>query len=490
MTDLTFLPLLEAIQGHLPTVERYIVLTDAAHMPATKLKNAVAYEDWIGEADTDFQWKEFDERTAAGLCYTSGTTGNPKGVLYSHRSNILHSMMATGPETLTLNAYDSVLPVVPMFHANSWGLALACLIRGARMVMPGAKLDGASVYDILETEKVTTTAAVPTVWLGLLHYLRKEGKRLSTLKLVAIGGSACPPDMIRAFEDEYGVHVRHAWGMTEMSPVGSAGSIKPAQAALSHEDKLAIQAKQGWPPFGVEMKIVDDENKAAPWDGKRFGRLKVKGFAVVESYFRDEGGQILDENGFFDTGDVATIDFERVHADHRPRQGCDQVGRTVDIDHPHRQATGGWRPGSSSKRRRCPPSQADERPLLVVVPRKAISPKTEDVLEFLKPKIAKWWMPDDMQVVKEISPTANWQDQQTQIARCSRATKAADVVQDGRRRGTRAGRAELRVADAREDRVRGRGSAALSRKLPYRRLRNDPRPGIWTIDLARFVLAP
>ena len=230
MTDLTFVPLLEAIAEHLPTVERFIVLTDAAHMPATRLKNAVAYEEWLNEVDEDFRWKEFDERTAAGLCYTSGTTGHPKGVLYSHRSNILHSMMATGPETLTLNAYDSVLPVVPMFHANSWGLALACLIRGARMVMPGAKLDGASVYDILETEKVTMTAAVPTVWLGLLHYLRKEGKRLSTLKLVAIGGSACPPDMIRTFEDDYGVQVRHAWGMTEMSPSDRRARSNPAKS--------------------------------------------------------------------------------------------------------------------------------------------------------------------------------------------------------------------------------------------------------------------
>ena len=229
-------------------------------------------------------------------------------MLYSHRSNILHSMMATGPEVLTLNAFDSVLPVVPMFHANSWGLALSCLTRGARMVMPGAKLDGASVYDILETEKVTMTAAVPTVWLGLLQYLRKEGKRLTTLKFVGIGGSACPPDVIRAFEEDYGVEVRHAWGMTEMSPIGSAGAIKPSQVGMSHEEKLAIQAKQGWAPFGVEMKIVDDENNDLPWDGKRFGRLKVRGFAVVESYFRDESGKILDDQGFFDTGDVATID--------------------------------------------------------------------------------------------------------------------------------------------------------------------------------------
>ena len=218
-------------------------------------------------------------------------------------------MMATGPEVLTCNAYDSVLPVVPMFHANSWGLALSCLMRGARMVMPGAKLDGASVYDILETEKVTMTAAVPTVWLGLLQYLRKEGKKLTTLKFVGIGGSACPPEMIRAFEDDYGVEVRHAWGMTEMSPIGSAGAAQArSDRRLSHEEKLDLQAKQGWAPFGVEMKIVDDENSELPWDGKRFGRLKVRGFAVVETYFRDEGGKILDDNGFFDTGDVATID--------------------------------------------------------------------------------------------------------------------------------------------------------------------------------------
>ncbi|MBV8440747.1 MAG: AMP-binding protein, partial [Hyphomicrobiales bacterium] len=264
----------------------------------------------------------------------------------------------------------------------------------------------ASVYDILETEQVTMTAAVPTVWLGLLHYLRRESKRLSTLKLVAIGGSACPPDMIRAFKEDYGVEVRHAWGMTEMSPVGSAGSIKPSQMSLSHEEKLAIQAKQGWAPFGVEMQIVDDQNKPAPWDGKRFGRLKVKGFAVVESYFRDEGGKILDENGFFDTGDVATIDpdgFMQItdRAKDVIKSGGEWIS-TIDIEnlaigHPdvlEAAVIGVAHP------------KWDERPLLVVVPKEGRQPKTEDVLEFLKPKIAKWWMPDDMQVVKEIPHTA------------------------------------------------------------------------------------
>ena len=406
MTDLTFVPLLEAMADKLPTVERYIVLTDAAHMPATKLKNAVAYEDWLAEVDDDFQWKEFDECTAAGLCYTSGTTGNPKGVLYSHRSNILHSFMATGPETLSLNAYDSVLPVVPMFHANSWGLALACLIRGARMVMPGAKLDGASVYDLLETESVTMSAAVPTVWLGLLHYLRKEGKRLSTLKLVVIGGSACPPEMIRAFQDDYGVEVRHAWGMTEMSPLGTVGSFKPGQRSLSHEAKLALQAKQGWAPFGVEMRIVDDQNNELPWDGKRFGRLKVKGFAVAETYFKDEGGKILDENGFFDTGDVATIDPDGVmqitdRAKDVIKSGGEWIS-TIDIEN---LAVGHPDVAEAAVIGVAHPKW-DERPLLVVVPKEGHSPKADEVLAYLKPRIAKWWMPDDMQVVKEIPHTA------------------------------------------------------------------------------------
>ena len=406
MTDLTFVPLLEALADHMPTVERYVVMTDAAHMPATKLKNAIAYEEWIGEVDSDFRWKEFDERTAAGLCYTSGTTGNPKGVLYSHRSNVLHSMLATGPETLTLNAGDSVLPVVPMFHANSWGLALSCLMRGARMVMPGARLDGASVYDLIETEKVTMTAGVPTVWLGLLDYMRREGKKLTALKFVGIGGSAAPPDMIRAFEEVHGVEVRHAWGMTEMSPIGSCGSLKPHQQSLSHKEKLAIKSKQGWAPFGVEMKITDDQDNEAPWDGKRFGRLKVRGFAVVETYFKDEGGKILDDYGFFDTGDVATIDpdgFMQItdRAKDVIKSGGEWIS-TIDIEnlavaHPdvaEAAVIGVKHP------------KWDERPLLIVVPKDGHHPDKDEVLEYLKPKIAKWWVPDDMQVVAEIPHTA------------------------------------------------------------------------------------
>ncbi len=407
MTDLTFVPLLEAIADHLPTVERYIVLTDAAHMPATKLRNAVAYEDWIGEVDSDFEWKAFDERTAAGLCYTSGTTGNPKGVLYSHRSNILHSMMAAGPETLTLNAYDSVLPVVPMFHANSWGLALACPVRGARMVMPGAKLDGASVHDLLETEKVTMTAAVPTVWLGLLHYMRKEGKRLSTLKLVVIGGSACPPDMIRAFEDDYGVEVRHAWGMTEMSPLGSAVCINRAKASLSHEEKLAIQSKQGWAPFGVEMKIVDDENNDVA-----VGRQALR---PAESEGLRRRPRAISRTRAARSSTTTASSTPATSPPSTPTASCRSPTAPRTSSSP---AESGSRPSTSRtspsgirtwRRRRSsasPTPSGTSGRCWSSCRRRATTPKTEEVLAFLKPKIAKWWMPDDVQVVKEIPHTA------------------------------------------------------------------------------------
>jgi fatty-acyl-CoA synthase len=405
LVDLTFVPLMESLADRLPLVERYVVLTDGAHMPATSLKNAIAYEDWIDEVDSDYAWKEFDERTAAGLCYTSGTTGNPKGVLYSHRSNVLHSTMASTSACLTVTAEDSVLPVVPMFHANSWGLALSCPMRGASIVMPGPRLDGASVYDLLETEKVTMTAAVPTVWLGLLQYLRKEKKTLSTLKFVGIGGSACPPEMIRAFQEDYGVTVRHAWGMTEMSPVGSAGAMKPYASELPSDQRLAIQSKQGWAPFGVEMKIVDDENKELPWDGKRFGRLKVRGFAVVENYFKDDS-QLLDESGFFDTGDVATIDSHGfMQITDRSKDVIKSGGEwisSIDIENlavAHPDVAEAAVIGIAHPK-------WDERPLLVVVAKDGHSPKGAEVLDFLKPQIAKWWMPDDVQVVKEIPHTA------------------------------------------------------------------------------------
>ena len=308
MTDLTFVPLLEKLADKLPTIERYVVFTDAAHMPQTTLKNAVAYEDWIAEADGDFAWAQFDENTAAGMCYTSGTTGNPKGVVYSHRSNVLHALAHSSASVLGISANDVILPIVPLFHANGWSLAFAAPISGATLVMPGMKLDGKSVYELLDTYKVTCTAGVPTVWLMLLQHLEKTGGKLPHLRRVVIGGSACPRAMTTTFQDKYGVDVIHAWGMTEMSPLGSACTLIPEYAGLTGEARLDVQQKQGHPPFSVEMKITDDAGRSLPWDGKTFGRLKVRGPAVAKAYFKGEGGNILDTEGFFDTGDVATMD--------------------------------------------------------------------------------------------------------------------------------------------------------------------------------------
>src|SRR5215475_9161135 len=287
LVDLTFVPLLEKLAAQLSSIERYVVLTDAMHMPETSLKNAVSYEEWIGEVDDDFAWQSFDENTAAGMCYTSGTTGNPKGVVYSHRSNVLHSLIVSAPDAMGISSRDVVMPVVPMFHANCWGLALTSPMQGAALVMPGAKLDGASIYELLDTQRVSFTAAVPTVWMMLLQYLEDNKARLPDLKRVVIGGSACPREMLRTFQDKYGVAVRHAWGMTEMSPLGSLGSLKPECAALGGEQRLDVQVKQGHAPFGVEMKIVDDEDKKLPRDGKTFGRLKVRGPAIAKNYFKE-----------------------------------------------------------------------------------------------------------------------------------------------------------------------------------------------------------
>jgi fatty-acyl-CoA synthase len=305
--DLTFVPLLERLADKLPNVERYVVLTDAAHMPQTALRNAVTYEAWIAQADGDFAWKSFDENTAAGMCYTSGTTGNPKGVVYSHRSNLLLALTANGPDAFGVSSRDSVMPVVPLFHANGWSIAFSAPMAGASLVMPGSKLDGASIHELLNTYKVTCTAAVPTIWLMLLQHLEATGGKLPYLKRVVIGGSACPRVIAQKFQDMYGVQVIHAWGMTEMSPLGSLCTLKPEYASLTGDAKLDVQLKQGHPPFTVEMKIEDDAGRRVPWDGKSFGRLMVRGPSVARAYYKDDS-DILDHDGFFDTGDVATID--------------------------------------------------------------------------------------------------------------------------------------------------------------------------------------
>jgi fatty-acyl-CoA synthase len=406
MTDLTFVPLLEKLADKLPSIERYVVLTDAAHMPATTLRNAVPYEEWIGEVDGDFAWATFDENTAAGMCYTSGTTGNPKGVVYSHRSNVLHSLTACSPDMLGIGARDAVLPVVPMFHANGWSLAMTAPMMGASMVMPGAKLDGASIYEILTDYKVTCTAAVPTVWLMLLQHLEATGGRLPHLKKVVIGGSACPRAMTKAFQDTYGVDVMHAWGMTEMSPLGTVCSIKPDYADLTGEARLDLQMKQGHSPFLIEMKITDDAGRELPWDGKTFGRLKVRGPAITRVYYKGEGGDILDDTGFFDTGDVATIDhFGYMQITDRSKDIIKSGGEWISSIDIENLAVGHPKVAEAAVIGVSHPKWA-ERPLLVIVLRQDQAATKEEILGFLEGKIARWWMPDDVVFVPEIPHTA------------------------------------------------------------------------------------
>ena len=412
MVDLTFVPILEKLADRLKPIERYVILTDPANMPATKLKNAVAFEDWIAEADGDFAWKIFDENTAAGMCYTSGTTGNPKGVLYSHRSNVLHSLMAAQVDAMGVSSRDVIMPVVPMFHANCWGLALTSPMVGATMVMPGAKLDGASIYELLDNFRVTFTAAVPTVWLMLLQHLEANDLKLPYLKKVVIGGSACPRAITQKFQEVYGVEVCHAWGMTEMSPLGTLGSLKPEYAALTGEQRLDVQMKQGHPPFAVEMKITDDEGRELPRDGKVFGRLKVRGPSVARAYFKEQSGA-LDADGFFDTGDVGTIDPHGYLAiTDRSKDVIKSGGEWISSIELENLAVGHSKVAEAAVIGVQHPKW-DERPLLVIVLKEGQAATKEELLGFLDGKVAKWWIPDDVVFVSEIPHTATGKIQKT-----------------------------------------------------------------------------
>jgi len=400
--DLTFANILAEHRPKMTTVQHIVVMTDEDHMASVNLPGALCYETLIDQVSADFSWGGFDENQACGLCYTSGTTGNPKGVLYSHRSNFLHTLVSLQKDVMALSALDTVLPVVPMYHANAWGIAFSAPAVGAKLVMPGQKMDGASIYELLESEGVTFSAAVPTVWQGLLQYLQSEKLKLTTLKRVVIGGSAVPESIVRGFRDDFGVDVTHAWGMTETSPLGTQGTPNFRIAAMSDEEQLKFKLKQGRPPMGIELKLTDDENRRLPHDGATFGQLKVKGPFVVGQYFRGDGGDILDPEGFFDTGDVATLDENGyMQITDRAKDVIKSGGEWISSIEIENIAASYPKSALAAVIGVAHPKW-DERPLLLVKLKPGETATREEYLAFLDGKIAKWWMPDDVVFVEDI----------------------------------------------------------------------------------------
>jgi 3-(methylthio)propionyl---CoA ligase len=400
--DLSFLPIIKAVWRQCTTVEHWIGLCDADALPADcGIDGLLSYEAWIGTERSDCVWPVFDENSAAILCYTSGTTGNPKGVLYSHRSIVLHAWAAAMPDALSLSARDCILPVVPMFHVNAWGIPFAAAMTGAKLVFPGPALDGKSVYELLESERVTMAAGVPTVWLMLLNHVSQNNLKFTTMRRTAIGGSACAPAMIKAFRDDYDVTVLHAWGMTETSPIATVCTLKKAQMALDPDAQLAIMAKQGRAVYGVELRIVDPEGQELAWDGQTSGDVHVKGPWVISGYFKGEGGDPL-VDGWLPTGDVGAIDRDGfLQITDRSKDVIKSGGEwisSIDIEnvavaHP------------AVAMAACialPHPKWDERPLLVVVKKPGADVTREQLLQFYEGKVAKWQVPDDVVFVDAI----------------------------------------------------------------------------------------
>jgi fatty-acyl-CoA synthase len=403
--DLTFAPLVEKIAPSCRGVKGWVAMTDRAHMPKLAVDELLCYEELVEDQRDDFDWPEFDENTAAGLCYTSGTTGNPKGVLFSHRSTVLHAYCTSLPDVSNYSARSVVLPIVPMFHVNAWGIPYSAPLVGAKLVFPGPGLDGASLYELFEKEKVTASSGVPTVWLGLINYLRQNKLKLTALKMTVIGGSACPPAMMKTLQEDYGIEVRHGWGMTEMSPVGTVNTAKEKHLSMPPEKRFELGLKQGRALYGVEMKIVDGSGKELPRDGKAFGDLLVRGPWILSQYYKGEGGNPL-RDGWFPTGDVGTIDPDGyLQITDRSKDVIKSGGEwisSIDLEniamgHPavmEAAVIGVHHP------------KWDERPLLVVVKKPGADVTREELLRYYEGRIAKWWLPDDVVFVEQLPHTA------------------------------------------------------------------------------------
>jgi fatty-acyl-CoA synthase len=408
--DLTFLALVEKLAPQLGSVRHFVLLTDRAHMPSSSsLSDLLCYEDLIASQSEHYVWPEFDERTASSLCYTSGTTGNPKGVLYSHRSTVLHSMAACFNETLGLSSASAIMLVVPLFHANAWGVIYAAAIVGAKIVMPGPYLDGKSVYELMRAERTNFAQGVPTVWLMLFQYLDEhpeiDAHELG-LKSITVGGAAASVAMIERCHRLFGCSLTQGWGMTEMSPLGVMGSLLPKHADLSLAEQFRIRAKQGRGIYGVELRIVDDEGHILPHDGKAFGHLLARGPWIASGYFKGEGGRVLDDDGFFDSGDVATIDSDGyVQLVDRAKDVIKSGGEwisSIDLENAamaHPGVAEAAVIGVSHPK-------WQERPLMIVVRKADSKLERDELIRFLSERVAKWWLPDDVVFASELPHTA------------------------------------------------------------------------------------
>ena len=403
--DLTFVPLLESIQDQITSVEGFIIMADSANMPETSLKNVTCYEDLIESASDQLEWPHFDENSAASLCYTSGTTGNPKGVLYSHRSTLLHALSEISREALGISSLSCVLPVVPMFHVNAWGVPYAGAMTGAKLVFPGPGMDGASLWELIDAEQPDLLLGVPTVWLMLLNHMDDIGKTLDSVKNVVVGGSAAPLSMIKKFDQLHNAFLIHAWGMTEMSPLGTSNVQTAAMSKMPIEERYKLQQKQGRPVFGVEMKIVDDNGETQPQDGTTFGRLLVRGPWIIKQYYKNDDMSSF-ENGWLDTGDVATIDENNYlgivdRSKDVIKSGGEWIS-SIDLENAavgHPDIVEACVIGVTHEK-------WDERPLLLVIRKPESTLSGDEIKHFLEDKIAKWWMPDDVIFVESLPHTA------------------------------------------------------------------------------------
>ena len=399
--DMSFLPLVQQIHSHCTTVKRWVALCDADKLPADSgIPNLTSYEALIANQNTAYDWPQLDENTASGLCYTSGTTGNPKGALYSHRSNILHAYAAVMPDAMALSSRDAVMPVVPMFHVNAWGTPFSMAMTGCKVVFPGPQLDGKSLYELIEAEQVTFSAGVPTIWQMLLMHVQSKGLRFSSLNRTVIGGSACPPAMIDAFAD-LGVRVIHAWGMTELSPLGALSTLKLKNESLPADEKRRLLAKQGRPIFGVDLKIIDENGEDLPHDGTTYGNLMARGNWVIERYFRFDKSAVID-GGWFHTGDVATIDSDAfMQITDRSKDVIKSGGEwisSIDVEN----IAMGHPAVAMAACIGMPHPKWDERPIVVVALKPDAQLTREELLAFYEGKLAKWQIPDDVVFVDAI----------------------------------------------------------------------------------------